>query len=363
MEAQLPSQPHPGLEAARRARAAGPAADAEALRRAYLDLLKLCLCDLAGAGTTSVGRTEDGQVMSRELSGEGLRLRAAGMDWPLQGLTMIGLRRLDDLQACVESVVANRIDGDLIEAGAWRGGASILMRATLDSLGADQRSVWVADSFQGFPSGAAAASRTDGEPDDLGVFDFLAVPLAEVKANFARFGCQDGVNFVPGFFEDTMPDLGGRRWSIVHLDADTYEATLLTLRHLYPGLSAGGYLIVDDYGALDECARAVDEFRREEGIAEPLEEVDWTGIRWRRESDPAAASHQGRDIPRSPRRQTSKDVVDRHPTPIPTVREIELERELAALRERLDVAETEIERLRSSPLRGALARLRKARRP
>src|SRR4051794_30444395 len=106
MEARLPSQPHPGLENARPARAAGPAADAEALRRAYLDLLKLCLCDLTAARTTSVGRTEDGQVMSRELTGDGLRLRAAGMDWPLQGLTMIGLRRLDDLQACVESIIA-----------------------------------------------------------------------------------------------------------------------------------------------------------------------------------------------------------------------------------------------------------------
>ena len=73
------------LATARAARADGPAADAGTLRTAYLDLLKLCLCDLAGSTTISVGAMPDGTVMSRELRGDGLRLRAAGMDWPLQG--------------------------------------------------------------------------------------------------------------------------------------------------------------------------------------------------------------------------------------------------------------------------------------
>ena len=82
-----------------------------------------------------------------------------------------------------------------------------------------------------------------------------------------------------------MPALRGRRWSLVRLDGDTYDATRLALDALYPGLAPGGYLIVDDYGALDECRRAVDEFRAEHGIAEPLEQVDWTCVRWRRESD------------------------------------------------------------------------------
>jgi O-methyltransferase len=362
MEARLPSTPHPGLESARPARAAGPGSDAEALRRAYLDLLKLALCDLAGARTTSVGRTEDGQVMSRELTGDGLRLRAAGMDWPMQGLTMIGLNRLDDLQSCVESVLAEGVEGDLIEAGAWRGGASILMRATLDSLGADDRTVWVADSFRGFPNEAAVGSTTQGEPDDLGVFDFLAIPLEEVEANFARLGCQRGVNFVPGFFEETMPGLRDRRWSIVRLDGDTYESTLLTLRSLYPGLSTGGHLIIDDYGALDECARAVDEFRSEQRITEPLEEVDWTGVRWRRESAPNVPEDSGARANPSASCGSTGTAQRRQEAPIPTVNEIVLEREMAALRKRLETAEEEIELLRSSPLRGPAAWLRKRRR-
>lgn len=312
------------------------------MRRAYLDLLKLCLCDLAGAGSTSVGRTPEGEVMSRELTGEGLMLRAAGMDWPAHGLTMVGLRRLDDLQAAVESIVRDGIEGDLIEAGAWRGGASILMRATLDSLGASDRTVWVADSFEGFPLGADAAA----EKDDLGVFDFLAVPVEDVRANFARFGLEPGIRFVEGFFDETLPQLVGRRWSLVRLDADTYEATQLALRCLYPGLAVGGYLIVDDYGALDECAAAVDEFRRDQRLTESLEKVDWTGVRWRRTSP----EFHNKDLP-LPRGGRSERVrrPRRDNVPVPTIEELRLQRELDALRRRLAHAQAELRAFGATP--------------
>src|ERR671936_3159124 len=170
-ESPLLAAAQASLEAVRAARTSGPGPDAEALRRAYLGLLKLCLCDLGGSSTVSVGSGEDGHVWSRDLRGDEVRLRAAGMDWPLQGLTMVGLTRLDDLQACVESVHSESVDGDMIEAGAWRGGASILMRATLDSLGADDRTVVVADSFQGFP---LPESHHRGG-DELAPYGFLAV--------------------------------------------------------------------------------------------------------------------------------------------------------------------------------------------
>ena len=300
------------LADAREPRAAGPGADAEALRRAYLDLLKLCLCDLAGTSTISVGALPDGTVMSRELRGEARKMRTAGLDWPLQGMTMVGLDRLDDLQRCVESVVADGVEGDLIEAGAWRGGASMLMRATLDSLG-DARTVYVADSFEGFPA-----------DDSLDAYDFLAAPLEEVQESFARLGLEDGVRFIPGFFEATLPRLADGRWAIVRLDADTYAPTRLALRSLYPGLAPGGYLVLDDYGSFPGCRRAVEEFRAEHGITEPIEKIDPTGVRWRREStapveiapDPEPAA-----VPRSKTRARS--------THVPTEREVQLARELA----------------------------------
>jgi O-methyltransferase len=313
-----------GWKAAREPRAAAPRPDAEGLRVAYLELLKLTLCDLAGTRTSSVSRLLDGRVASRELSGDDRRLRSAGLDWPLHGLTMVGLNRLDDLQACVESVVRDGVAGELIEAGAWRGGASILMRATLDSLGAHDRTVHVADSFQGF---AAADERAD-----LNAIDFLAVPVEEVRDSFARLGLDKGVRFVPGFFEETLPALAGTRWAVVRLDADTYEATRAALGALYPGLATGGYVIVDDYGVMDrdECRRAVDEFRARHAIEDPLEQVDWTCVRWRRTDDtPIEAAAEPRPAP------ARGEALPRSAVRVPTGRELELEDEVAAVRERL----------------------------
>jgi O-methyltransferase len=313
------------IAAAREPRAAGPGADATSLRTAYLDLLKLCVCDLAGVATTSVGAQEDGTVLSRELQGEARKMRAAGLDWPLHGLTMVGLGRLDDLQGCLESVVAKGVAGDVIEAGSWRGGASILARATLDSLG-DARTVWVADSFAGFPDG----------DDDLGRYDFLAAPLAEVQDSFARLGLDRGVQFVPGFFEQSLAPLIGLRWAIVRLDADTYEATREALRCLYPGLVAGGYLIVDDYGSFEGCRRAVDEFRAEHGITEPLHEVDSTCVRWQRTDDAPidAGPPAVTEVPALRERDPHGHV--------PTHHEVALRQEIEALHARLAAAEAQV---------------------
>jgi O-methyltransferase len=353
MQVRPSPEPHPGLTGARAVRAVGPRPDAEALRSAYLELLKLGLCDLIGAGTTSVGRMADGRPAARELSGDGLRLRAAGMDWPLHGLSMVGLRRLDGLQSCVESVVRDGVDGDLIEAGAWRGGASILMRATLDTLGEDGREVFVADSFQGFP----ATDDDPGEGGQWAAMDYLGVPLDEVRENFERLGLERGVTFVPGFFQETLPTLRGRRWSVVRLDSDTYEATRVALRALYPGLSTGGWLVVDDYGAIDECRRAVDEFRTEQGVAEPLEEVDWTCVRWRRES----AAPDEDVVPLAlPDADGARAVSRPRDLRVPTSHELELARERDALRERIVEAEAELGQVRRSPLSRLKSRVGRA---
>jgi Macrocin-O-methyltransferase (TylF) len=337
----------------REIRAAGAAPQAAALRSAYLDLLKLALCDLVGAGTRTVTWTADRRLFSRQLTGDQINWRAGGRDWPENGLTMVGLSRLDDLQGCVESIVREGVEGDLIEAGAWRGGASILMRATLDTLGADDRTVWVADSFQGFPEPEAEGPEDDRDLElRLNDYGYLAAPLEEVREHFARFGCEQGVKFVPGFFEETMPALRGGRWSLIRLDGDTYKATRLSLHALYPGLSVGGYLVIDDYyhAYLPQARRAVDEFRREHGISERLERIDTSGARWRRESGGP------RLAPPEPSHETSPRVAPkRTETPIPTDRELELRDRVARLEERLRAAESELELLRSSPFAGPSA--------
>lgn len=77
--------------------------------------------------------------------------RDEGLVWPGYADTMIGLKRLDSLQECIEAVLREQVPGHLIETGVWRGGASIFMRAALAAYGAEGRKVFVADSFEGLP--------------------------------------------------------------------------------------------------------------------------------------------------------------------------------------------------------------------
>jgi O-methyltransferase len=305
------------------------------LRSAYLDLLKLSLCDLVGAETRMVWKGE-GILFTRQLDGdEQRRWRVDGSDWPQNALTMVGLRRLDDLQARIEELIADGVDGDLIEAGAWRGGASILMRATLDSLG-DERRLWVADSFQGFPR-PEPGSADEVLETDLGANDYFAPGVDAVKGYFERFGVADRVEFVPGFFEQTMAGLAGRSWGLIRLDADGYGATRLALDTLYPGLARGGYVVIDDYftPGLDVCRDAVDGFRAEHGIEDPIVRIDWTGARWRKTADaePAGAA------PDNPVEATPRTAWSASGEPIPSDREMILQSELATSRGR--VAELE----------------------
>lgn len=207
--------------------------------------------------------------------------RAEGRDWPADAETMIGLQRLDNLQDCLTDVIEDGVPGDVIETGVWRGGAVIFMRALLKAYGVDDRTVWVADSFRGLPK--PDPSRREDTEDALWKEHQLAIPLEQVKANFQRYGLLDEqVQFLPGWFEDTLPTAPLDRIAVMRLDGDLYDSTMVALRSLYPKLSPGGYVIIDDYHSVRGCKQAVDDFRAEHGITSELRQVDWTCRYWRR---------------------------------------------------------------------------------
>lgn len=211
--------------------------------------------------------------------------RVDGREWLPEAHTMIGVRRLDNLQECIQDVLARGVPGDLIEAGVWRGGASIFMRAVLKAHGVEDRTVWLSDSFQGLPP-----PNDDEYPADAGdlhhTIDELAVSLDEVRENFRRYGLlDDQVRFLPGWFRDTLPGAPIERLAIIRIDGDMYESTTQVLEALYPKLVPGGYLIVDDYGGIPACRRAVDDYREAMGITDDIRQIDWTGVYWLRSSD------------------------------------------------------------------------------
>jgi O-methyltransferase len=206
-----------------------------------------------------------------------------GRGWPVAADTMIGRPRLDNVEHCVRQVVADDVPGDLIETGVWRGGTTIFMRALLDVLGDTTRRVWVADSFEGLPRPDAARY-----PHDRGskywMAKQLAVSVDDVKASFARYGLlDDRVRFLQGWFKDTLASAPIEQLAVLRLDGDLYESTMDALEPLYPKLSTGGFAIIDDYGAVEGCRAAVEDYRARHDITEPIERIDWTGVYWRKE--------------------------------------------------------------------------------
>jgi hypothetical protein len=215
--------------------------------------------------------------------------RREGRDWPKSGESMAGLLRLDDLEWCIRQAVQDEVPGDVLEAGVWRGGAMILAKAVIDELGETDRQVWLADSFAGLPAPDPAQFPADRH--DLSVFDRLAVDAPTVLANMARYGLLDErVRLIEGFFRDTLADAPVARLAVLRLDGDYYESTIQVLEALYDRVSPGGFVIVDDFGALPQCAEAVTDFRRDRGIDEPLHRIDWTGVRWRLPAEEEDAS-------------------------------------------------------------------------
>ncbi len=201
---------------------------------------------------------------------------------PANGETMIGMRRLENIRECMEDVLSRNVPGDFIETGVWRGGATIFMRGVLAAHGIDDRTVWAADSFEGVPP-----PDSDRYPKDAGhrwhLNPNLAVSEDEVRENFARYGLlDDQVRLVKGLFKDSLPALRDRRWALIRIDGDLYESTIDALSNLYPQLSVGGYALFDDYGDIEASRAAVDDYRREHGITEPIHKVDWSGVYWQR---------------------------------------------------------------------------------
>lgn len=210
--------------------------------------------------------------------------RINGYDWPANAMTMIGLNRLNNIERCIHSIHKDKIEGDLLEAGVWRGGATILMRAVLKELNVFDRKVWVADSFMGLPKPDTKNYKAD-KNNILNKIRILKIGLDEVKKNFEKYDLLDEqVVFLEGWFKDSLPNAPINKIALLRLDADMYESTFQALENLYPKLSVGGYIIIDDYNAFQNCKQAVDEYRRNQDICDPIIEIDKEAIYWRKES-------------------------------------------------------------------------------
>ena len=230
-------------------------------RAAYIDLLKRSITNYLYLGGDKP--IEDFRCVSH--------YDLATSTWKIerlsQPLTLLNKDQLDLIEKAILSIEERRVPGDFIEAGIWRGGAIILMRALIDAYSLDGRRVFAADSFAGIPKNVRAVNDPVDEWNDRWV-----ASLDEVQRSIDRFGLLDEkVLFVVGFFEDSLKHLAGERFSLVRLDSDSYDSVETSLEHLYPITSKGGIVIIDDWH-LPGCKMAVLDYRERYGITDQIQE-------------------------------------------------------------------------------------------
>ncbi|MFL5382969.1 MAG: TylF/MycF/NovP-related O-methyltransferase [Longimicrobiaceae bacterium] len=201
-------------------------------------------------------------------------------------LTMTSPERMYALYKAVEYLVRNRVPGDLVECGVWKGGSSMMMALALAHFGDTTRTLYLYDTFAGMPAPGEADVDAEGRESAStwermqrdGHNEWCYSPLDEVKANLARTGYPaDRVVYVQGKVEDTIPGTRPERIALLRLDTDWYASTRHELEHLYPALVPGGVLVLDDYGAWQGARHATDEYFAGRGLPLLLNRIDETG--------------------------------------------------------------------------------------
>jgi hypothetical protein len=248
------------------------------LRARYLDLLEKSLLD-------AIYGERKFEVRLRGLL-QRLRhpyiTRRGPLQHPVRAHTAIGATRLRHLRQLTERTIEEGVPGDYIETGVWRGGACILMRGVLAAHGISDRLVYCADTFAGLP-------RPDpkfpaDKRDRLYKFSELAISEETVRQNFAAYGLLDEqVIFLRGLFSDTLPRLSNKCFALIRLDGDMYGSTMSALADLYDRVSPSGFVIIDDYGGLRNCAKAVHDFLDQHGLRVNIVPIDESCVWWRKE--------------------------------------------------------------------------------
>jgi hypothetical protein len=202
----------------------------------------------------------------------------------VEPFTMTSAERIVSLIGAVEYIERVSIPGDIVECGVWRGGSMMAVAHTLLRL-QKTRHLHLFDTFEGMPPPTNADTNLRGDKasellkkSDRSAWIWAEAQIDEVRRNMERTGYpQDKVTYVKGKVEDTIPARAPTQIALLRLDTDWYESTKHELIHLYPRLSSGGVLLIDDYGHWQGARRAVDEYIEENNLPLLLCRIDYTG--------------------------------------------------------------------------------------
>lgn len=200
--------------------------------------------------------------------------------------TLTNPERIVSFIRAVNHIESNKIEGDIVECGVWKGGSIMAALKALEGLKSFDRNIYLYDTFEGMSEPTLIDKSFKGESASqayLNKDEFwnrieCYSNLEEVKSNVSKINYPENkIHYVKGKVEDTIPQGEiPKKISILRLDTDWYESTLHEMEHLFPRLVKGGIIIIDDYGHWQGCKQAIDEYFKKNHIELFLHRIDYT---------------------------------------------------------------------------------------
>lgn len=206
----------------------------------------------------------------------------------LRPFTMTSPERIWSLMNAVRYLQNQKVPGDFVECGVWRGGSVMAMAKTLLQMGESNRDLWLYDTFEGMtpPSskdveavtGRTAEKLLESTPVSDGDNVWCVADLTDVQRNIASTDYpRNQTNFIKGDVAQTLQEQFPKEIALLRLDTDWYESTKVELEVLYPLLNVGGVCILDDYGHWQGARAAVDEYFNDLGHRPYMHPIDFSG--------------------------------------------------------------------------------------
>mgnify|MGYP001195147568 CR=1 FL=1 len=207
----------------------------------------------------------------------------------IEPFTATSIERIAALLDSVKYIANNHIDGDFVECGVWKGGSCMLMAKELIKQNDLNRTIWLYDTFEGMTQptnadveietgikGKALLSNVEKTTEKYNMWAYA--PIKEVRNNMLKTNYPiDNIKYIKGKVEDTLKSSVPNKIALLRLDTDWYESTKIELEVLYPLITKGGVLIIDDYGHFEGAKRAVDDYFRKINQQPLLNRIDYTG--------------------------------------------------------------------------------------
>jgi hypothetical protein len=203
-----------------------------------------------------------------------------------QDYTLTPFKAMYAIYEAASYVAKARIAGDFVECGVWKGGSSMIAALAFLQHNSPDRKLYLYDTYEGMPDFADNDGNIEASlsPFQLAMnltaqirgsnAGILYAPLEDVRRNMQSTGYpEENIFFVKGMIEDTIPAQAPEQISLLHLDSDLYQSTYHELVHLYPRLTKGGVLLIDDYGSWKGSKKATDQYFEEHGISMLLASV------------------------------------------------------------------------------------------